>query len=217
MPKKFLPHEDDLARLKEELVDRGRGFFMVEGLQHLRRTRHDVRALAPRPQSGGELGFAFQNYDLTIIVWTTWVPAWRAAREDDSGWVVYEEQGRLRYALPVHRTKNFAKHLLMEAKIARLRVRLRPSCHTCQRRMMIAYGKGMLSRFWRCPFRHEHMPWDTKEFLQALPPEAMKHLRRRRRAHERWLEICRKAGKPIGAAVLRRRAWRVVSLPVVGF
>jgi len=202
--------------LEKELVLE-RNFFPVQGLDHFRRTKKDERAIAPGPRTGAELGFAYQKNDLTVVVWTSYVPGTARARQQDSGWLVIEEWGQARYYVRLNRTRNFVPNILMEAKIARLRIRLRPSCEHCQKAMVIAWGKGRGARYWRCALCYARAPWDTPKFLEALPPEARRYLDRRRRARERWYRICRKNGKPIREAMMRRKKWGRVKLQVRGF
>ena len=221
MPKKVLPTSMDLRRIVDELVfsmdGKRRGFYPVQGLEHFHKTTKDERAVAPRPRKGAELGFVFQKNDLAVVVWTSWLLAEAAAREKDCGWVVIEEAGKGVYYIPLHRTRNFTARLLMEAKIARCRVRHRPSCSVCGKPMSIVRGEGAGSRYWRCPKGCTRETWDTKPFLADLPAGAKQYLRRRRKQRERWYAVCRSLGNPIRQAMFFRKAWEIIKLPIAGF
>lgn len=217
MPTQCLPTLTDIERIWKELEPRG--FFLVQGLDHFRRTKKDVQLIAPYPRVGAELGFSFQKDDLTLTMWTSWVPGLPEGRSEDSGWVVIEQAGDAKYFLPLHRTKNFVDHFIMEAKIARCRIRHRPECF-CKTPMSIVYGKGLGARFWRCPHRHlipSDTSWDTPAFLAALPAEARQYLRRRRRSRKRWQKRRKNDGMPIRVAMLKRKGWKKKNLPVTGF
>jgi len=215
VPQKVLPKFEDIERITQELT--ARGFFPIQGLDHFRKTTKDEIAIPPRHREGAELGFVFQKDNLTVTAWTTWLLAAGTAREDDCGWIVIEQNGAGIYFIPVHRTKNFFKRLLMEAKIARCRIRNRPICPQCKKPMSIVFGDGFGSRYWRCTEDYKTATWDTDAFLAALPVEAKRHLARRRHARERWYAICRKNGKPIRQAILHRKAWQRIKFPPMGF
>jgi hypothetical protein len=216
MPPKVLPTQGSIHEMSEVL--RPRGFYPVQGLEHFRIRTKDERAVAPHPRKGAELGFAVDKDDLTVVVWTSWLPHLQCAREKDCGWIIIEQAGKRKYCLSLHRTKNFAKHMIIEAKIARCRIRTRPTCKVCGVGMGIARGKAMGSRYWRCPAYHARESWDHEEFLKVLSsnPQAMRYLACRRRQREAWYEKCRKAGKPIRQAVFRRKGWKRFPLPIAG-
>jgi hypothetical protein len=215
VPEKYLPGRRDMEVIAAELLQRD--FIPVQGLQHFRRVTKDERAFPPRPREGAELGFVFQKDDLTVVIWTTWLLSRGWARDRDSGWVVIEEGSKGKYFLPVHRTQWFVDRLLMEAKIARFRICHRPHCSVCGAPMTILRGKGLGARYWSCPKGHKRAPWDTEPFLMDLPIEARQHLARRRRYRELRYRRLRKEGKPIRTAMLRRKPWKRVQLPVSGF
>lgn len=215
MPKKVLPTGGDIDHIAQELM--ARGFYPVQGLEHFRRMTKDERIIPSGPREGAELGFVFQKNDLAVVVWTTWLLSCGEARGNDCAWVVIEQNGEGVYFIPIHRTKNFAQRFLMEAKIARCRVRSRPLCPECGKYMKITSGEGLGSRYWHCPRDHKSTEWDTAAFLAQLPDEARQHLARRRRSRERWYDVCRRSGKLIRQAMLRRKPWRRTKIPVVGF
>ncbi len=205
MPPQVLPGYDGIKSMMEELLPRG--FVLVQGLRHLPRSAGSRLPVPPHPREGAEAGFMFRNGDLAVFAWTTWVPSLNEARKHDCGWIIIEQAGRRKYSLPIHRTKRFIERLIMEAKIARTRIRNAPICEKCGKAMRIVHGKGMGSRYWRCPSRHSRAPWDTEEFLAELPDPAKKHLARRRSARHRGQEKARKKGKPIRQAQRLRHAW----------
>lgn len=204
-----------MNKLTGELLTRG--FEPMQGLEQFRRKTKDVRAVRPRPRYGAELGFVFQNSNLSVVVWTTWVLAEGKARDMDYGWVLIEQGNDGVYFVPVRRTGRFAERLAMEAKIARCRIRNRPACPQCHAQMNIVRGRGLGSRYWECPDRHARADWDTPEFLAQLPEDAKKHLALRRANRKRGQDAQRKAGKKIRQAMLNRRKWNIVPLPVSGF
>lgn len=215
MPIRVFPEEDDIKYIAHELNIRG--FVPVCGLSGFRSKTKDEKAIPPHVRSGGELGFVFQKGDFSVWIWTTWLPLARRVRENDCGWIVIEQNGRGVYFLPVHRTKNFINHLLIEAKIARCRIRNLPICAKCDKKMKIVQGRGLGSRYWSCGRCHATVPWDTMEFLAGLPEDARQHLSRRRAARKRWQKICREDGRPIRQAMLSRKAWKKIILPITGF
>ncbi len=210
MPPQILPTRQELGEVWKRI--KPLDSFLVEGLSHFYHTVKGMRAEPPSFRQGAELGFAWQDRDLAVVAWTSYVPSLRAARRHDRGWVVIEQAGDPVYFLPINRTKNFLRTLEMEFRIARYRIIHRPECPLCGERMVIVQGRGLGARYWRCPSAHMRADWDTDPFLLALPAAAKSHLLRRRSARERWQEHCRKAGKPIRQAMLRRRKWRRVPL-----
>ncbi len=216
MPPKVLPTREGLGWIWNDHL-KELGFFITEGLTHFYRTVKSVRAEAPSFREGAELGFGWQDRELTVIGWSSYVPSLRRARESDHGWIVIEQDGDPVYFVPLNRTKKFVSNFDIEHRIARLRIAYRPTCPVCKERMRIVRGKGLGSRYWRCPARHARAPWDTEAFLAALPPEAKRYLARRRAARERWQKICRKLGKRIRQAMLIRRKWRKAPMLPEGF
>ena len=216
MPSKVLPTREEFGWIwKDHLKDLG--FFITEGLTHFYHSTKNVRAEAPSFREGAELGFGWQDRELTTIGWTSYVPSLRRARENDRGWIVIEQDGDPVYFIPLNRTGKFVSNFDTELRIARLRIAYRPSCPVCKERMKIAMGKGLGSRYWRCPARHARESWDTEAFLVALPPGAKRYLFRRRAARERWQNICRRLGKKIRQAMLIRKKWRRISVLPDGF
>jgi hypothetical protein len=213
MPPQVLPVAADVQEMRKVLVLRY--FYTAQGLEHFRASTKNQRAIPPHPREGRELAFIYDeaseandgSHNLAVVVWTTYLFALGRARENDCGWVVIEEAGVGRYFIPVHRTKNFTKHLILEAQIARCRVRTRPTCPVCAARMEIENGKGIGARYWRCPSKHSRETWDHPAFMDALTPEAKQHLRRRRGQRAAWYKKRRKAGKRIRQAVFLRHGW----------
>lgn len=220
MPPKVLPTREELGAVWINEL-KPRGFFTVRGLEYFRRTIHDERAVPPSPREGAELGFGFTNRDLTAIGWSSYVPAFRAAREEDCGWLVIEQRGEAMYFVQLNRTKYFVYNLTMELRIARKRILHRPVCKLCGKEMDIERGQELGQRFWRCPRcpynssirRLVSARWDTKEFLGSLSPEEAKHLKRRRASRKRWQDALKKLGKEIRQAMLKRKKWVRVDVP----
>lgn len=209
------PNKSDFKEIAEELFQRR--FVHGVGLQFFRQQSLDERVYPGRLRSGRESGFRFQYRNLAVVVWTTWLNDLDRAREKDSGWVVIEQDGRAVYFVPVSRTAKFKDRLLMEAKIARLRIKSRPNCPDCQEPMRIVMGRGLGSRFWKCPKGHARASWDSDDMLSKLPVEARKYLLKRRKARLRYYRRLRKLGKPIRTAMLKRKGWKRAPLPPIDF
>lgn len=217
MPPKVLPVRQNIQEMIDVLAPRG--FYPVYGLQRFRERTKDEYAIPPRPRKDAELGLAFDKDDLGVVAWTTWLPASQQARENDRGWIIIEQAGKRRYVLSLRRTKNFTQHMILEARIARCRVRTRPVCETCKVGMNIVYGRGIGARYWRCPICRARESWDHKRFLEVLSsePEAARYLARRRKKRDAGQEKCRKAGKPIRQEIFIRKGWVRIKLPVTDF
>ncbi len=213
MEAKYVVTQADIDFIVREL--RRRSFFPTLGLDRFRRANPGMTAIAPGPRARAEFGLVYEREDLAVVVWTSWLPAESKPRRRDCGWVIIEERGTKRYALPVPRREGFAARIVMEARIARMRVRFRPFCEQCSLPMGICYGKGRGSRYWRCPQCRATESWDSKALFSQLPQEAKEHLAKRRDRRERWYEECRANGKPIRAAMMRKKPWRSESVPAI--
>jgi hypothetical protein len=221
MPPQVLPTQVGIREVFDVLIPRH--FSTAEGLEQFHASTRNLRAIPPHPRVGRELAFVYpekhmddQSDDLAAVLWTTWLLSTHRARSEDCGWLIIEEAGVKKYVVPIHRTKNFIAHAILEAQIARLRIRTRPRCPTCATRMSITFGQAMGSRYWRCPFHRDRKDWDHEAFLKELEkhPEAARYLARRRKQRGRWQDQCRKAGKPIRQAVLLRKKWRKIRIRV---
>lgn len=203
MPKKVLPTAEAFQKFFGELEMRGfRRTTQGELASDFRR----LALKAPSPREDREIGYTFSANGLTVVVWTTLLEE-GCMRDSDSGWVLIKMGDTvLYYSHPIHRTKDFLRNLLGHARIARLRVLHRPLCPTCGKRMFIAFGKALKTRYWRCN-RHpepQHLSWD-----HGLSTRALKFLSDARRERERYRKRARAEGKEPGAALRRRRGWKV--------
>jgi hypothetical protein len=207
MPAKKLPDKESFEAFRRALAKRG---FRKRARAESRGDYVRLALRAPSPRKGRERGYVFSANGLDVVVWTTFLEEEECAREEDSGWVLIKEGDKVRYfSRPHPRTENFLKTLLWEACIARLRVLARPLCPMCRAHMSIVYGKGHKSRFWQCkrPKSHEksqNISWD-----HGLPPEALEYLRPIRERRRKYLEKLRSEGKSPGAALKKRKKWRV--------
>ena len=206
MPQKVLPNASDIADFQERIAAVGyrqitqpefANFFQALGLR------------APRIRKGREIGFTFSANGLTAIVWTTFLDTEDQAREEDAGWVLILERGKIKYSShPMMRTSGFLEKLFMQAKIARERVAKRPLCPSCYGYMDIERGNGMKSRYWICRSAEhkeytEQFPWDF-----GLCQESLRFVKLERRIRGRYYRKLKKEGRKIGQAMLSRRLWK---------
>jgi|GEM_PF-2113336 len=216
MPAQYLPIESAIQLLEIELV-RKRGFTKKVGLCHFREATKDETLIPPRVRPGRELGFVFTKDRFTAVIWTGWLPGEKRSREQDSGWIVIEEDGKGIYFSQLRRTRNFIDRILMEAKIARARIRTRPDCPRCGNAMSIVHGKGLGSCYWRCKACQTREGWDHEAFLKQLSKEALDYLARKRKRRRTYYQKRRGLGLPIRSAVFTRKKWIRKGIPIEGF
>ncbi|MEK7558488.1 MAG: hypothetical protein AAB507_01525, partial [Patescibacteria group bacterium] len=160
---KVLPDAETFVRFKKVLLKRG---FREISPVEFRKDFQRLGLKAPSPREGREVGFRFWSNGLEVVVWTTFLAGEGRAREEDAGWVLIKDGDKpLYFSHSLRRTKNFLRNLLWHAGIAKWRAEHRPLCPMCQKRMRIAHGKGIKSRFWACinPAFHAKavfLPWD---------------------------------------------------------
>ncbi len=202
MPKKVLPDELDFAWLKRMLVNK-MGFRAISS-DEVRRDVIRFGLVPPHPRKGREEGFSFYANGLKVVVWTTWVEAEGAAREQDAGWVVIEQNDvAVYFSHDIRRTKNFLWTLIHHTRVAQLRAIHRPLCPECQQFMSIVRGRAIKARYWRCDQRENHAGRVThrKGWDDELPQKA-----------KEWVEEVRKLRKKNRRgkvpAVLKRHSWR---------
>lgn len=210
MPRKVLPTPEQFQNFRGELLKRN--FCEIDRYSGL-------RLVAPRKIEGREIGFFYFENGLTVVVWTTWLDCENRARDNDSGWIIIlDENGDRCYtSRPLHRTKNFLYRLLMEAKIARTRVKNRPKCAECGAFMKIVHRRSrdrtryLKSCYWKCARRLDHKGEvvHSLRFDHGLPQEALDYLRPRRKKHRREAKNLRKAGKEPFAAMRERKGWKL--------
>lgn len=204
MPEKVLPDVLSFISFEKSLL--GRGFRKI-GKKEFSRDQIRLGLTPPSPRLGLEAGYVYAASGLTVVVWTTFLEAEGAARDEDSGWVLIKERDEARYfARPMMRTKNFFYRLLWAACIAMWRVEHRPLCPTCQAFMDITNGKALKQRYWSCSRGHKKvtLPWD-----HDLHPAALEYLTKIRNERARYKKKLAKEGKTPGKALLKRISWKV--------
>lgn len=207
MPAKVLPSAEEFERFRWLLIKRGfREILPMEFRQDFWR----LKLKPPSPREGREVGFEFHANGLTVVVWTTFVAQEGQARKHDAGWVLIKEGDKVKYfSRPMGRTKNFLKKLLWYACIARSRVVARPNCPKCSARMDIVRGNVLKARYWRCAKTLAHTEPEFRSWDYGLHPAAIEFLRSARKERARYRAKLRAKGKKPGAALRRRKGWKV--------
>ncbi|HEY4489869.1 MAG TPA: hypothetical protein VJC12_01270 [Candidatus Paceibacterota bacterium] len=209
MPRQVLPDAAGFSWLEKKF--RQMGFRPLESSE----VRKDIvrfAAVAPHPRRGREVGFIFSANGLDIVAWTTWLKEMQEARESDSGWVLIKETGApLYFSHEIRRTKNFLWNLLLNARVAQLRVLSRPLCPECRQFMSIVRGPAIKSRYWACLRRqfHENKRIQRYGWDYGLSAQALLWVRDVRRRRDRQKKKLAKQGKlPKKPAVLVRHGWK---------
>ncbi|MDP1689755.1 MAG: hypothetical protein Q8L52_00930 [bacterium] len=207
MPKKVLPSAEAFKRFGQSLLRRGfRKLTRAEFKKDFKRLELE----APSPREGREVGFVFSANGLTVFVWTTFLDWEEKARDTDAGWVLIKDGDKVKYfSHPIHRTENFLHNLLGYASAARLRVMNRPLCPKCRAYMNIARGKGLKARYWKCVRPAAHKKAVSLSWDYGLPPAALDFLRPPRKKHAQYRKKLKAEGKKPGAALRRRKGWKV--------
>ncbi len=206
MPTKVLPTIETFAWFREVLLRHGfREISTVEFKKDFRR----LKLIAPSPREGREAGFQFSSNGLEVVVWTTFLTQHGYARETDAGWVLIKDGDNPRYFKMLRRTKNFLRNLLYYAIIAQRRAKNRPLCDLCDKRMKIAFGKGIKSRYWSCTDSSHARNKTSKSWDTGLSPAAIDFLKPERRRKARYVAKLRAEGKNPGTAIKRRKGWTV--------
>lgn len=208
MPIQRLPTSDEFFEFQRKMVQglRFRELYGVEVTNEIRR----IRAKAPRRREGHETGFTFSANGLTAIVWTTWLSKDARARDEDAGWVLVKEGGNPQYfSHPIHRTRNFPLTLYRHAWLAHWRVLNRPYCRECWSLMIIARGKGLKARYWRCDNRLQHRSGaiQTRSWDYGLPEKALLWVKNLRRARAAKRKAARRCGASRRPAMFSRKTW----------
>jgi len=220
MPKFVMPTVAEFAFFRAELR---RINFKETPVREIRKEVERIGFEMRWPKSDQEVGFTYYENGLTVRVWTSWLEAEGRARDrdEDSGWILICQDGKLRYARePFHRTKNFLRNLAFWAWIGQTRAINRPPCPKCtllfpdgKRPFMdIATGpQNPRCRYWRCDRleRHEEGKYVRADWDIGLSPEQKAALAPHRRKRERQYELCRAQGKEPCAALLARKSWEL--------
>jgi hypothetical protein len=209
LPKQQLFSKKDFDYLKSQLEKWG---FRQISSQEFCLEYRQKRLKAPRVREGRETGFVFKSQGLKVIVWTTWLEEQSRARDSDAGWVLISDfQKVLYFSHPLRRTKNFIRHLLQQAYIARQRVIHRPRCPGCGKFMNITPGKGIKARYWSCSRRRFHPQGIiyTKDWDCGINnPKIQKYLDQKRKAQKKYYQKRRAQGKRVPRAMMIRKPWR---------
>jgi len=215
MPSKTLPTKAGIAHLWSEFHPRG--FEPVTGLQFqidvLRKL--GIKLQPPTHRTNAELAFMFEWDGYRVYTWTSWIPWLGRAREEDSLWVgiakvLPDKTERWCYLRQMRRTENHLYRTEMYGKILRRRLMKRPQCPLCECYFTLMPGKNIGSCFWRCESCLS-TAWDTKDFLEGLPPEALRFLNDQRaerdRSAKRRKKIEKEEHRKVRRAASIRRGW----------
>ena len=209
MPAKVLPTPEEFEEFSQKLLNLG---FYKSYARELCERFSRLRLIAPRPIEGRQLALVYFNNDLTVVVWTTWMPDEQRFRRQGSGWVIIldEKEDVVYSSRPKRRTKNFLYRLFMYADIAHSRVLGRPPCPECTKLMRIVHGKGMKSTYWRCRRRLDHKGERARSlsFDIGLTAEQIVFLKKERKIRARYLKSVRESGKEEFAAMRKRKKWK---------
>jgi len=202
MPRKVLPSEDDFTKFREDMERHG---FRIITKPEFVSSFHRLGLSNPRIRTGRETGFTFFANGLRAMVWTTFLNAEGVAREQDAGWVLISEGDEVKYfSHPLMRTAGFLNKLLKYAIIAKRRIQHRPLCPACNGFMKIVRGRGLKSRYWKCP-KHRRF----EDFDNGLTEKMKNFLKSERKARRHYRENLRKQGIKVTPAILMRRPWTV--------
>ena len=201
MPVKVLPSEVDFEKFSGDMAKYGfRAVTETEFFGSFQR----LGLSNPRNRPDREVGFTFSANGLTAIAWTTFLNTAERARDEDAGWVLISKGDQVKYfSHPLSRTAGFLNKLLKYAIITKRRVLYRPLCPVCSGSMEIVRGKGLKSRYWKCPLH----PRQVKEFDNGLTEKMKIFLKSERKARRRYRETLKKNGEKVKPAMLIRRPW----------
>lgn len=173
---------------------------------------------APKKITGREIGFKYEIFGLTVIVWTTFDAKNLEFRKvgTDAGWVLIKKGDRVLYwSGPIHRKDNFVRRILACAFICKYRLDNLPNCQICKHRMEIAKGKGFRSRYFNCPNWLNHpdrkkyrLDWDFSIDKEKMP-KAYKFIMERRKQRERQRKKMISLGKETDTKAKSRKRWVV--------
>lgn len=208
MPKKVLPTAGEGKYLGQELIKLGFRQVTRNDWKFVRETE-DLKV--PRKRTGYEIGYVYFANGYLVYVWTTFDAETFEAFESDAGWVLVVGEGNKRlYSSPrLHRTKYFISRILSYAWICKWKIDHRPLCPECKKAMVLARGKHLKQRYWKCAYRKGHVnhknvniSWDSN-----LPKKAQKFLDERRKKRSKYRKKRRKEGKSTDQAMLRRKTY----------
>lgn len=209
--------KSDFLRIKYTLEPLG--FKQTAGLRHYRETTKDELVTPARPRSGREIGFIYTKGDLKVVVWTTWLELEDRPRKKgyDAGRVVIRQRNIGEYYRDIPRRGSFADILIRKARIARCRIRCRPSCSHCGAFMDIVYRRPTGQHWWTCPAGHMTASWDTEQMLSLFPEDVKREICQERKRRKKQAALARKNGKEPRASIKRRRGWKRKELPIGDF
>ena len=203
MPKKILPDKSDFKHFCGDM--KRYGFRIIGGIDFYKSFQR-LGLSNFRGRFGREVGFTFSANGLNVFVWTTFLTVEDVARDEDSGWVLITNGDQVKYfSHPLMRTAGFLKKLLKYAIIAKRRVQNRPLCPVCKGFMKIVRGRGLKSRYWKCPKHHSQV----KDFDNGLTEKMKNFLKAERKARRHYRANLKKQGKKVTPAILIRHPWAI--------
>lgn len=202
MPRKVLPCKADFEQFSKDIQKYG---FRIIGRPEFYRSFQRLGLSNTRKRLGREVGFTFSANGLTAVAWTTFLTAEELARDEDSGWVLITNGDQVKYfSHPLMRTEGFLNKLLKYAIIAKRRIQHRPLCPVCKGFMQIVRGRGLKSRYWKCPKHRQVMDFDN-----GLTEKMKNFLKTERKARRHYRENLKKQGKKVTPAILIRHPWAI--------
>lgn len=206
MPKQVLPSRAEFDSFDMKMKHLG---FRQITRDEVRTDQTRLGLKNPRNRLGREIGFVLAASGYQVVVWTTFLHDEKVARKSDAGHVMIKGGDTVLYHFhPTHRTKNFLSNMLTKANIAKERVLCRPLCPKCKAYMDIRRGRGLKARYYHCSRGHTkvNVSWDY-----GLHPRVLKEIEKLRRRRERYRRQLARSGKKPGAALLKRKRWKIAN------
>lgn len=187
MPTKIDFTVDDYFFVKSELEKMG---YSIKTGWEFKGDYSRLGLIAPRSKPGREATFVLSANNLNSIVHVTFDVVHMKWREEDLGWSLITKGDIEQYfSKPLRRTKNFILQFLRRAWINKWRVKYRPNCRVCKKRMEIREKykldpetkerKPTGQYYWGCFETEKHpdgkpvfLGWDKIGPLGKLPPKA---------------------------------------------
>lgn len=177
---------------------------------HTNKTR--LGLVSHRKKSGSQVKLRYHNHGLTLKVCTTADSQLNEPLPKRYGWVLIDDHDEAKYfSHPFLRTEGFLRRVYYHTIINKYRIDHRPICPCCKKYMDIVRGRGVKSRYWKCP-NHDHEPetmgWD--ENLPQWMQNYLKPIRKARAKQKKKYEIAQaEKGKVVIPAVYRRIPWEM--------
>ena len=178
----------------------GMGFRELSPMEFDRdRKRLGLVPQSKRKVHGREVGYVFSAGLYEVIVWTSYVYALGACRDQDQVHILIREGDRVLYKTrEIRRTTNFVRTMLSYAWITRWKVLNRPHCNKCGAEMDLANGK-FRRYWWKCTNSEMHFHGDvaTRPWDFGLPPKALAFVKEMRKPGQKYRNKLRKLGKKV--------------------